>query len=834
MTPNHSDTPRARRFAVGTALLSLLLALLWWLTRRRPSSPDATFTPTEPVPNAVTEPLPPRAAPRPLPTPLRWALFVTFFVALTFLLLDRPLEWRLASLGALVSVAVLIALRQNLLGVLREAWRRFVHLRQTTPPAEAVGATPELKRWQIALEIGLITLVTLSLTNIYLQPDPTTRLPGTETEWFIGMAQVAQMHLAETGTLPLWNPYYREGSPLVDNAFSYHLNPFSFLPTVLVGDAVQGMKLSVALAAWLSAVGGWFLGWTLNLSAPGRLLLAALMLGRGNFIWHLKGGYYMLGTQQAYFPWVIAGALMVFRSRHRWPVALLAVSMMLIWFAGNVWFILPMALSVGVIALAHSVPTRRKAGGWRHNINWAGWRRLMLAAALTVVLSAANLLSVLTHFDHIGAHTDENQAGWIIEDPLRPWLLFFNPDFDYATNDLRYRMPGVEGTWPGLAHFYYSFVVPGWFVLLLVLIPPIWPFLHRPAQGERRRIWAAGLVLFVVMTLWGMGGTSPFLWLYDHVPVFSRWRFVPRALSVATFWVGVLVAIRADDVWRGVMGARFLGALGRLLLGTLLLAAGLLAVQRPLANWTAWPQVAHLSDVDAECMTWLRETYPDRELAVWEWGYQNMVAKVENRVRFVHIEAQFLPLAEPITVGSPFLYLTQRVPEFVQSFDDNISQTFLNQGYRYLEDSPAPFGQPCLLFNPERALPYAFTLTPEAVATVRDWPDLTADLTQPVAAYDRQMGWVSALVMPSEQDRLLVVEELAYPGWQVSYQGATHAPEVYGEMLAWRLPPSDQPQVVIFAYRPPLIVAGALVTLLGAAFTTLYLLGADRALRRRR
>jgi hypothetical protein len=244
-----------------------------------------------------------------------------------------------------------------------DAARRAVQ----TPPLAHTLERP-IAPIQLAAELIGIALLVAAVTQPYLAPNSTEQLPGLEAEWLTSSVHLAALTLDEYGYLPLWQPYLEMGEPLIDNPFSFILNPISTSPGLIWG-GVRGIKISVALHALLAGWGGWALGRVLGFAWVGRLLLAALLVGKGNMHAMIGAGYFQLGVSQAYMPWIIAGTIAILRVKtRRWPVALTAQAFTLLFWAGNIWYTLPMLISMALLTLTHVVRRREstgpRSGGW--------------------------------------------------------------------------------------------------------------------------------------------------------------------------------------------------------------------------------------------------------------------------------------------------------------------------------------------------------------------------------------------------------------------------------------------------------------------------------------
>lgn len=771
---------------------------------------------------------------------------VTLLITLLFIVLPRRITY-LMFVALIVYPALTAFILAILIAFLRVVNRIGVAIRIFLLNVDTSNLPSRKFRKVHLLEILLILLMTVFVTRHHFNFEPTMRVRGHEIEWLTGYGEVAYQGLKDTGVIPLWNPYYRQGEPLVDSAFSYILNPFSSVAQLLVG-STHGTKYSIVINSGLAAVGGWFLGWVIGLSGIGRLTLALLVLGKGNMHTNFDAGYYQLAVQQAYFPWVIAGTIATLRSQHRWAMILTAVSMMLMFLAGNLWHLLPMAICVGVVTLAYS---------------WSGGRfdikkllRMVVVGLITFGLCAVTLLSIVSNFGLIEAHPDEARAGWEVIEPNRTYLLPFVSDYGFAAQGLLINKPPRTGppvenvsrlSFTAGLHFYYGYVAPWWLVfMLLVPIPFFWRY--RAILPDNRLLWVVGLGLFVLFTMWGMGGTPLFLWLYEHVPHLAQWRFVPRAFAMSSFWIAVLVAIRVDSLVRvlamrweesskripsSLLQIRWYKALLIFYIG--LTGVAILEVNEQWQDDAILKMEPHFT----RCMQTLRKIEPDREHYLWVHGYNHMTDLLENGIRMMNIEADYMPGTAPNTVGDLRLDARVRLTARRTLTELENLDWVLEAGYRPLETSPAFHRiEHCIYENPDLYLPYAFTYNSEDVPRKFDTdlrhPKLSYDYfsTMPVEEvieYVRLYDTIGILVQSdATQEQVLVIQELAFPGWQVWIDGEQQDREIFAKLNAVILPMDGKVHEVFFIYHPPLLVFGAIITIITSLLCSAYLLRLDR------
>lgn len=727
-------------------------------------------------------------------------------------------------------------------------------------------------RRQMALELLLVLAAVLAATWRFHQADARLQLSGGETEWITNSVYAAHNGLRDYGRIPLWQPYLEFGEPLIDNPVGFVLNPFGSGLSLLMG-AAQGLKYTVVLLALLAGVGGWFMGWALGLAWPGRVLLALLLVGKGNFHAMMNTGYFQLAHQQAYFPWLVGALVATARlPRARWPVVLLALAFTLLFFAGNLWYTLPMLIVLAALAAVYALTLKPAASAsgratLKSRLNFfkrldGGFlRRLALAGGLTVGLSAVLLLPLAVNWERLGSHPPEARAGWEV-DLFRfivPLYVNSDPRQPLEVYDPKHNL-GRVFFMDSLEEFYYSFVLPPWFAVLIIAGLP----LYRPRGAAARRFALAAWPLLVLFTLWGAGGQPLFVGLYERLEFLQGWRFVGRALAVGSFLLAALVAQRVDALWHSLRetdwralfpaGSRLARGLPVTLAAALVAASGL-AGWEVVSHWNiGYQDVLNPLHRDDECVSWLRQQRPDDELAVWRLGYRAITTYMNNRARATQVYADFEMTPRPSTLGK--VDLTTSLPEYGIAWTEGEQSYLRSRGYTLLPDSPivAMSGKPCL-YRKADALPYAYTVPLSAVLMAQpgsEWPDemlllagdtplppdaitLPPEKTTPITTFIRQPDAIRLLARGYlQQFTVVTVQERAYPGWQATINGQPATVESVGGQIGVVLPRDGGQYVVDFVYRPPLLFQGAAVTLLAAAFSVVYLLRVGERVRRRR
>ena len=706
--------------------------------------------------------------------------------------------------------------------------RRFL-TQLKTAPALSAATLPRLRWWLVVIEIGVIVLTTLMTTRPFYESPANFQLSGSESEWLTSSVFAAYTGLKETGRIPRWQPYLEKGEPVIENPFNFIFNPLASGPSLLLGP-VTGLRISVILGYFLAGLGGWFLGRVLGLGSVARVLLAMLLIGKGNIHAMMDSGYYQLALSQTYMPYVIGGVIAIFRwSNRRWPVVLTALAMALQFLSGNIWYVLPTAVGAVCVGGVLLIGTGKR---W---IDVAALKRLILAAVFAVGLSAIVAVPVVLQFKQLGRHPNEVDAGWFVSVP-NILQLYFDPN-PIQLITMRTPSDGNKETYrllKELDEFFYSFIIPGWFVVLILFALP----LYRPVNGRERRVWWIALILFVLATLWGAGGKQPILWLYQNIPVLAQWRFVGRALGVATFWLAILVVMRVDNVWQNIKIADWSKLLEwqssrvkfvPLVLGGLLLIVTANAGAEVNNQWHKLDKIVHpIEPVADRCITWLRTQHPNEALAVWQQQYISITTFLNNRVRTWSIGADFEMLAQPSTLGSPLINLNKLKPQYARlDYYDEVPWAVSN-GYQVVFDSPRAFEVGHCIYERKDFLPYAYTVSKawfESMTEPEGAPIVNLKAFLPVPLYERRGDQIALVITAPRTERTIVgLQEKAYPGWRVEVDGKPAQIESVGGQIGVVLPVGDQPVQIYFVYEPVQPIIGGWITLITAGMCMLYLL----------
>jgi hypothetical protein len=751
-------------------------------------------------------------------------IFILLIIAFSFLAGQYGLFAILLLLMGVMALSIAFQ-AQPQLHVIAWNWLRW-HLSQMRREQHIAQRAPHKQRQRLVpllflVELAIITYVALDVTKEFRQDNPDMRLRGYEAEYLTSSAHQAYLGLHEYGYIPLWQPWLENGEPLITSPFAFVMNPLSSVPSLIYG-GLKGIKISVVVYVVFGGVGGWFLGRVLGLGPLGRTLLGVLMVGKGYTHAALSAGFFQLAVSQMIMPWIIAGTVATLRHKdRRWPPVLLAVMATLLLWAGNIWYTLPMTLSVGLVVLV-DVPLKR--GHW---VDWAALRWIAWAAVLIVGLSAIVLLPLWTQREYVAHPEEENRGGAQVE------LTSAIEQYYDGDPEVYYRGEG-----PGRPQTYYSFITPFWFlVLIFVMFPPVLPpFFHHPAFPGTWRLWLASVLLITFFTLWGAGG-SPFIaLLYDNISLIQEWRFVGRALAAGAFWVGLLVAIRVDALAQIILNPYWLRTrlrstvirAAQTLLILVLIWSSARAAHEVTSQWGAFGLLDEVDQAEDICISWLREQYPDKPLSVYRHGYDAVTTYLDNEVRLFNIEVAYHAQSRSLTVGG--IWLPHTLPEYAIVWTRAQRIFVSGAGFEVMKDSPTPHEGFNCLYHKEDSLSYAFAVPLSALGAPSK--EIDPARTQPLTDFSRKPGKITLQATRDPKEILvIVVQELAFPGWHVWVDDRPVQLESAGGMIGLLLPPGDDVHTLRFEFRPAIFFQSAGLTVLTCLFCILYLLRADRVVR---
>lgn len=684
---------------------------------------------------------------------------------------------------------------------------------------------PQAARWLIVLELAVLLIAAGWALSDLLDLNPMLRLRGTEYEYLTSSAFTVAQAWSEHGYIPMWQPYFSYGEPLIEWGFSSVLSPLVTFPALIFG-AINGIKISLLLHVMIGGVGGWVLGRVLGLGTVGRVLLGLLMIGRGNLAGLMSEGFFQLTVSQAFMPFALAAVFAIIRfPEKRYPVILMGAAFALQLFTGNVYYILPTALIAASVMLFYAVELERDPSG---RLRLKADRRLLIrfvvAILFAVLLSTAVLLPLVIQSDYVVGHVPLGARQWAA---WRRDLLQIFTQFFAGTSD---RYTGVMRT----PQDYHAYVLPAWFALaIFVLLPPI-RRLHRESFENSRRFWVLALFWIVFFILWAVALNPIIVTLsQSFLTILGRWRYPARMIAPAAFLIAVLAAVRIDGLWQAI--ARGRAWLSRAFAAIIIAASTAAAFDVIAAGWKQFggTQLYQEWFID-ECIDAVQAAYPDRHLNIVHLPYTDVYTYLERHARLTLIGTRIYPA--PITPTLyPSLMLTDTLADFAMAFDQNERQWVGELGFQPIPQTVlAGETYPCGYINPD-ALQYAFTIPLDSLNALADQAPhiqtLPASAVIPIQPLSRIYDHITFGIRADPSQPLVVVaREVAYPGWQVEINGQPAQLESVGGLIGVVLAPNSDaaPQFIHFYYRPPLLIASMIVTILSGFAGIVFLLHLDQ------
>jgi hypothetical protein len=405
------------------------------------------------------------------------------------------------------------------------------------PPATSEIDKPTVipslwERFQLPLfSLFLITAIAFLYGRVLLDFNPQMRLEGKEVEWTLEADVVAWRSLLEYGELPLWNPYWNAGRPLLADPFFHGLDPKMFIPQAIFGP-LNGAKISLILSFVVMGIGGWWLGRVIGLGYFASLWLGLMLALNGHILsYFISVGSIGLGISYAYVVWVIAATLALRKEPSPRNTVLFALSVALLFMGSNFYFFAYTAIAMGVIVIGETLlgvvnpSARRDLRGFGIRVVQGGLFALALSAIVT--LPQMELFPAL--------FKPAIDDGAVLGQPVE--ALFNN----FIISDILYYLSTLFNLYGHpIGHYSYIGLLP---FLFLLGLPSAW----QP-QNKRTILWM--VAIFVVGITYAAGNHTPLWGLYRNLPGADGLRFPERAIGLAVIAILTLAAIGLDRWWQ--------------------------------------------------------------------------------------------------------------------------------------------------------------------------------------------------------------------------------------------------------------------------------------------
>ena len=293
------------------------------------------------------------------------------------------------------------------------------------------------------------------------------------------------------GWCAIWNGSVQGGFPALADTVSSALHPVVMIATLLFG-VVNGVKVTMLVALWLTGIAQWWMAKELKLAAPARLWSSGIAVAGGHLASRMEIGNYQFLLATAAASLFIAGILAMARrggSRLAVVAGLLLASFLL---SGQAY------LQLGFVALAPAVAFLLFENGWRA----AGrWKDFLVAGVVGLLLAAPFIVPMLHFLPNFAKDIDLSGFGAAQPVAFMPLNLVINDGAFYSSDALG-KLPYVQ---------LYSLYI-GWVPVLLAAVG-----LATLKKSDRRAGWFLAL-----------GACLAFL---ASGPVILRWIF--------KFWIGI-------------------------------------------------------------------------------------------------------------------------------------------------------------------------------------------------------------------------------------------------------------------------------------------------------
>lgn len=661
----------------------------------------------------------------------------------------------------------------------------------------------------------LPTLAAVGLTYVFWQPlwHGSGFIGGDLYSYYFPQKQFLADCL-RAGIWPLWNPLTGHGYPVLGESQTGACYPLHVL-AYFCWDLQTAWNL-VFLTHYVLAFGMmWLCARRSGLNQAGALLAATVYVYgwfpvRSCLEWAILGGVYLPGTI-----WCIEGFLQTGLSRFLWGLALMLGLQLMgghyqlafyTWLLGlvyvplRIWFV--DQLADGAANVQNLLPSDDPERVWRSGF-------LVAAAAGGIALGSLTLFPTVElqrlsqrqgpsrdHDPNYGAippaYLSQLMTPWYWYDPTR--------NLDEELNRLRWgALP--SGTNRVEAHLYFG-QLPFYLVTVGLVVLAV------------RRRWNRWILSWVVIVgvslLIAVGWLQPVL---VHLPGFNFFRGVGRIGVLATCGCALLAGHMLD---------RLLARLPSL--SRTLLAAGVIGVTVVDLAW--WPPAVNYAVIVDSPPIRLREQSPLRAVLR------------DESPQPVRLYAPGANLANLLGVSCtpPYLGLGPRAyfdPQFTlpAAVDDDF-HTYSLERYEWLKRAGVTH---ILCFEPLEPRGWPVQLVWQGFDLLLNpaW----ARFTEPLYLYrlldapgrvtwdNDQTGGIGRVTVTPHQvtieaatpsPRLLVLKDLAYPGWQVAVDGQTVTGVTVGMFRGVQIPPGQH--TVVWSYRPSSVYWGALGSGLGVVW----------------
>lgn len=673
-----------------------------------------------------------------------------------------------------------------------------------------------LLRASILLDLAIIVGLSLLFIHPILDFDQTVG-PSRSNDWeaLTAPMTLAKQSVLEDAEFPLWNPYFKTGTPFIGEPRTYLLNPLASVPALFFG-ALNGSKVTAALSVIGAGLTMYCLAAVLGISRPFRVWAGLVMAMNGSMAARIWAGHFNFIVGVPFVPLVFALTLQALRRPGVIYPMLAGLTCALLFLTGHVHytiFAMPGLIVTFLLVLAEQC---WRDGRWHAASATPVVLRGLAMAGWALGFSAIALLPQWEGQDYIWRPTYDPSESQTI---LAAALNFFVADRQYLNQ------PFFGLTQAGRWWEYYNYVG---FLPLLGLALVIAAL--RRVKLQPAIIWSA--TLFALYLTWAAAGHTFWNPIYDRFSTLDDLRVPARTL---------------------IFGLPFLLSLAAL--GLTYATDWLAARQRWPLQWPpGWSQQVVPYGLAAAVVLIALSFYTLLDVFQTNQTLIDSVPRIQDRTVLAKWLREREGDSSVFYVVAP--YLEEGVPH--EFYEEGIKRLDAHWVYYFAPILPAvepgqqpasiiprpkyvvtgPAGElpagavPYVLLDPTQRLPadaervgtvdnlpvYELTQSPYYAATYSS-SDPPIDASYQWRAKTQQAGAriVSANVIevvaqaPAGHDRLLMLESF-YPGWRLEVDGRRAGePDNYAGFLSTEALPGEH--TYTFVFDPQSFRYGAAITI---------------------
>jgi len=300
----------------------------------------------------------------------------------------------------------------------------------------------------ISIELSLIAFWAAVVGYPYLNVDPSQIPAGREFSGYIQFHHLWTRAI-QCGWCATWNGSTAGGFPAFVDLYGSALHPVVIVTTLLFG-VVNGAKLSIVIAFWVTGISQWWLAYELKLGRIARLWSACIAVAAGHITGRMEVGSFGMVFSTAFISLIFANILAIYNGKGKRFTVLLGIIGASAILSGQGYF------QAGLVGIMPAIVFLILDNfGKIKNL----WKNYALAFFLACLLAAPLLVPLAHFYPNIEKGTDFN---FDIAQPLQyiPLNLIIDNWQFYTTDGLLGKAP-----YPSLYVIYI-----GWVPFLLAIL----------------------------------------------------------------------------------------------------------------------------------------------------------------------------------------------------------------------------------------------------------------------------------------------------------------------------------------------------------------------------